>query len=439
MPLPIPKQNGGWLEPADPAFETVAYLRSTQGIRDRCGHLFAIAEDDRLNHFRCDLSKLDAVADYVIQTMQAAYPTGNIPLHSRWRHFATGGIDRIADLNTHLATTDPLEVARSQVDLVVTSVLLDAGAGAAWRYTEPETGQVFSRSEGLAVASFRLFLQGGFSSVSDRPLQADAIGLQTFSADRLQHGFQITANNPLVGVAGRVELMQRLGVALCQNPQLFGQPQQPSGQPQFRPGNLVDYLLKQASAGNATGQPIQLPASRVLDAVLAGFGSIWAGRLTLAGVNLGDVWHHTALPDRGVGSQLVPFHKLSQWLTYSLLEPLQTVGITITNLDDLTGLPEYRNGGLFLDLGVLQPKHPEVTSQPHAPDSEVIVEWRALTVILLDRLAEVVRHKLGQTAIEFPLAKLLEGGTWAAGRRIAAELRPGGTPPIQILSDGTVF
>jgi hypothetical protein len=186
-------------------------------------------------------------------------------------------------------------------------------------------------------------------------------------------------------------------------------------------------------------QSNQLEAQQVFEAVLEGFSDIWEGRVTLANTNMGDVWFHSALPDRGIGSQLVPFHKLSQWLTYSLLEPLQELGLEITHLDQLTGLSEYRNGGLCVDLGLLQPKHSGVLKEVHLPDSEVIVEWRALTVILLDRIAATVRQKLGMDAQSLPLVKVLEGGTWAAGRKIAAELRPGGTPPIQIISDGTVF
>lgn len=429
---PIPKQDGGWLDPIDPAFPTIQYLLSTRAIRDRCHYLFELARADQLAHFRCELSQLEIVADYVMQTMQQTHPTGNIPIHSRWRHFEAGGINRIATLNECFATMDPVEAARSHIDLVVTSVLLDAGAGADWYYHEVETGQVFQRSEGLAVASVHLFLQGGFSSCANRPWQADALGLQQFTTDRFQQSFQVTDTNPLVGVAGRVALMQRLGTVLYRYPELFG-----TKLP--RPGNLVDYLLQNAASGTHAGTIATVSASQILAAILRGFGSIWAGRLTLAGVNLGDVWPHSALPDRGLGAQLVPFHKLSQWLTYSLVEPLQLAGITVTDLDNLTGLPEYRNGGLFVDLGVLQPKHPEVIGRPHTPDSEPIVEWRALTVALLDRLADLVRHRLGLTAAEFPLAKLLEGGTWAAGRRIAAELRPGGVPPIQIVSDGTVF
>jgi hypothetical protein len=62
-----------------------------------------------------------------------------------------------------------------------------------------------------------------------------------------------------------------------------------------------------------------------------------------------------------------------------------------------------------------------------------------MTVALLDRLAPQVRALLGVREEDFPLARMLEGGTWAAGRRIAAERRPGGGPPLTIISDGTVF
>ena len=92
---------------------------------------------------------------------------------------------------------------------------------------------------------------------------------------------------------------------------------------------------------------------------------------------------------------LVPLHKLSQWTTYSLLEPMEAAGLTVTGLDELTGLAEYRNGGLFVDGGVLVPKHEAVVTEAHAPGSAVIVEWRALTVALLDLVAVKVRERLG--------------------------------------------
>jgi hypothetical protein len=135
----------------------------------------------------------------------------------------------------------------------------------------------------------------------------------------------------------------------------------------------------------------------------------------------------------------VPFHKLSQWLVYSLIEPLADAGFNVTDIDGLTGLAEYRNGGLFLDCGIIVPRDETLLRQRLDPSSEAVVEWRALTVALLDRLAVGVRGGLGKSAAEFPLAKVLEGGSWAAGREIAAERRPDGAAPLTIVSDGTLF
>jgi len=122
-----------------------------------------------------------------------------------------------------------------------------------------------------------------------------------------------------------------------------------------------------------------------------------------------------------------------------LIEPLADAGFKITGLDGLTGLAEYRNGGLLLDCGVIVAHDRDLLRHPLDPLEEPVVEWRALTVALLDRLAERVRDRLGLNAAEFPLAKMLEGGTWAAGREIAAEIRPGGGAPLAIASDGTLF
>ena len=395
----------------------INYLRSAQAVRDRCGQLFDTCLQGDLKHFACDLSSLDRVADYVIETTQEQYPDFNIPFHSRWRHFDVGGIPRQQQLEQALSGS-ALEKARAKVDLAVTSVLLDAGAGADWRYFEAGTGH-FARSEGLAVASFHLFMEGAFSSQPET-MQVDADGLRQLSQAKLEAGFQVSETNPLVGLEGRLKLLHKLGQALSSQPERFGDPP--------RPGHLVDYLHQYA--------PIK--AADLLTEVLEGFSSIWSGRIEVAGIHLGDVWCHPALGKDPL-AQLVPFHKLSQWLTYSLVEPLTEAGIEVVELDGLTGLAEYRNGGLCLDLGLLQPKHSGILGQAHSPSSEVIVEWRALTVAMLDRIAARVREKLGLSSAELPLIKVLEGGTWSAGRRIAKQLRATGEPPILLDSDGTVF
>jgi hypothetical protein len=113
--------------------------------------------------------------------------------------------------------------------------------------------------------------------------------------------------------------------------------------------------------------------------------------------------------------------------------------VTVTNLNALTGLAEYRNGGLCVDLGLLVPKTAAITRESHLPSSPIVVEWRALTVMMLDLIGDRVGELLGKSSTDLPLIKVLEGGTWAAGRRIAKQLRPDGAPPIAIQSDGTVF
>ncbi|HKC32943.1 MAG TPA: DUF1688 family protein, partial [Xanthobacteraceae bacterium] len=104
----------------------------------------------------------------------------------------------------------------------------------------------------------------------------------------------------------------------------------------------------------------------------------------------------------------------------------------------LTGLPEYRNGGLLVDTGVISPRAPLDPARRHEVASEFIVEWRALTVAVMDRLREATRRQLGVASLS--MAQLLQGGSWSAGRAIAAQLRPpDGPPPIAVQADGTVF
>jgi hypothetical protein len=409
---------------ADAAAAAVAFLRRPETIRERCHALLALAEADRLPHFALRPERMDAAAEYVVDTIRARHPDLAIPYHARWRHFAAGGRDRWGELASTLGGLQPAERARLRVELCVVSVLLDAGAGAAWAYTEPGTGAVLRRSEGLAVASLHAFRAGLFSGdPAKRPLRADADGLARMDAAALGRAFQAGPGNPLEGLEGRAALMRNLGAALRGRPDLFG-----ADPPRI--GGLHDRLL-----GEASGQG--LPARAILAAVLDGFGAIWPGRIALGGIGLGDVWRHPMAAPDGPAPGLVPFHKLSQWLAYSLVEVFEEAGVPVLGLDALTGLPEYRNGGLLLDLGVLAPRDRRLALEPLPVGHEAVVEWRALTVALLDRLAERVRARLERPGM--PLARILEGGTWAAGRRVAAALRPDGGPPLRVLSDGTVF
>jgi hypothetical protein len=384
-------------------------LLSAAAVRERAHEMLAAALAGEVTEWRVELARLEGAADLTAQVVREAYPDLDVPFHARWRHFAVGGHDLWAELDK--PRSDPTERARAAFDLAITSVLLDAGAGPGWRYRDA-TGAVLGRSEGLGVASFRMFESGALSADPADPLRAD--GLAKVDAAVLAKAFQVTADNPLVGLEGRAALLRRLGEAVG------------------RPGALFEVMAARTVDGT-------LPAPAILEVLLEALGPIWPGRLALSGVPLGDCWRHPAIRRDDATDGFMPIHKLSQWLAYSLIEPLEAAGVRVVDVDGLTGLAEYRNGGLFVDAGVLTLTDPEAAGRAHPVEGPLVVGWRALTVALLDRLAPMVRERLGVSAEAFPLARMLEGGTWAAGRRIAASLRPGGGPPITVISDGTVF
>ena len=398
-----------------PSASEVSALLSADAVRARCAIVSEAVERGETRNFRLVPGQLDEAVRRVVDVTRRRYPDLEVPHHSRWRHFSTVGIGCLI-LVVPGADTD--ETARARIDLAILSVLLDAGAGPHWRYRDVATGQILSRSEGLAVASLRAMQSGLFSADPETPWRADAAALAQITPERLALAFQHTAENELAGFEGRAALLRRLGEVCAASPSLFGAP--------ARLGGLYDCW-------SARGE--SLPAAEILRTLLHVFAPIWPPRISVAGVPLGDCGRHSAIP----GDGLVPFHKLCQWLAYSLIEPLDAAGLRVVELDGLTGLAEYRNGGLFLDCGVIEPREPGLLQRPLDPLSEPIVEWRALTVTLLDRLAILVREQLGKSAHEFPLVKVLEGGSWAAGREIAFERRADGSPPLSIVTDGTLF
>jgi Protein of unknown function (DUF1688) len=403
-----------------------ATLRSPDTIRARCRNVLEAGVRGELAWFDVRLDELEGAAQFTAELTRTRYPDLEVPPHSRFAHFEAGGIGRLATLERALGGLSRRERARTLIDLVVVSVLLDAGAGMRWHYREPDTGCTLGRSEGLAIASLAWAKSGALSS-QGKAYQVDAEGLSAVSEASLRAAFQVDADNPLVGVEGRVHLLRALGEALRERSDVFGR--------EARIGGLYDYLFARATDG-------RLPAPAILAAVLEGLGGIWPGRLTLEGEPLGDVWQHSAAGGEGPSRGYVPFHKLSQWLSYSLLHPLSVGEIEVTELGRMTGLAEYRNGGLFIDGGVLAPKDPRIAREEHDVSSPVIVEWRALTVALLDEIAPLVRSELGFVKDDehaLPLCAVLEGGTWAAGRELARRARQDGGPPIRVRSDGTVF
>lgn len=197
----------------------------------------------------------------------------------------------------------------------------------------------------------------------------------------------------------------------------------------FRPGFLLDHLLAHGISNKSTGK-MEVHIDVLWTVVMQGLAGVWPPtRTVLDGTYLGDVWPSKAMAKISAlsssplkefpGSEsFVCFHKLSQWLTYSLMEPLMLANIEFTGVDGMTGLAEYRNGGLFVDYGVLELKKsisiPPNTIPRFQVWDDVVVEWRALTVVLLDKTADLVRERLSVSAADLPLAKILEAGMFVS-------------------------
>jgi len=401
-------------------------LLRADAVRISAQRMLAVALDGGLDDWTVDLERLIPTAGFVAGIVRERYPRLDVPVHSRWRHFVFGSRDLWDEVVVRANWTGADAQARSAFDLVITSVLLDAGAGAEWRYHDRATGLVVARSEGLALASLRWFERGELSDNPGEPYRVDAAALRRVDSQAIQGAFQAGEGNQLLGLEGRAALLNRLGAVMESRPDLFAILDSP------RPGGLFDALRSRALNR-------RLPAATIFETLLEALGPMWEARPILSGVPLGDCWPHPALAGDRPEDAYVPLHKLSQWLTYSLIEPLENAGISVSDVHELTGLAEYRNGGLLVDMGVLVPRHLTALSKTYAVADPFVVGWRALTVALLDRLTPLVGAELGLTPDLFPLARVLEGGTWAAGRVIARKTRAAGGPPFHIVSDGTVF
>ncbi|EME43293.1 hypothetical protein DOTSEDRAFT_89200 [Dothistroma septosporum NZE10] len=448
--IPLPKAP-------DPNLDPAGYLRSIYAVRERSKLVLDKAKRNQLRHFNVDMSKFPDTAQYVVSIIKRDFAPDyhTIPPHGRWQHFEVGGRPRVEQLmQTWPSTVDNQERTRRLIDLFLVSVLLDAGAGTKWQYRSKESGKVYKRSEGLAVASLEMFKMGLFSSKPDEPHQVDSEGLKNLTTEKMAKGLQVTDGNPIAGLEGRTKLLICLADALL-NQEIFG--------PEARPGNMLDYLLAHPST-HANSIPI-IPLPTLWDTLMNGLSAIWpATRTQIDGVALGDAWPCDSMPSHPntPWESIVPFHKLTQWLTYSLMVPMQKLAnVHFVGVELMTGLPEYRNGGLLVDTGLLTLKpddarrgleqyqmnstrqgQPNVEVVPlFTADDDVIVEWRAVTVGFLDELLAEVNSLLelsGENKLS--LAQMLEAGSWKGGREIAEVSRPNTKePPIMILSDGTVF
>ena len=204
---------------------------------------------------------------------------------------------------------------------------------------------------------------------------------------------------------------------------------------------MIDYLISHPTTLASSVPVIALPT--LWNVLMDGLAPIWpSSRTTIASTPLGDAWPCSTMPSSPPAQPwetIVPFHKLTQWLAYSLMTPMsKLMHIHFAGTELLTGLPEYRNGGLLIDMGLLTLKEEEMErglkayhenaqkeGQPNVEvvplfetSDDVIVEWRAATVGFLDMLLGEVNSLLGLDRKDgLTLAQMLEGGTWKVCER----------------------
>lgn len=340
------------------------------------------------------------------------------------------------------------ESCRRLLDLFLVSVLLDAGAGSRWGY-KAKNGRTYKRSEGLAVASLEMFESGMFSSEVSQPCRVDGPALKQLTPEHMRTGLQVSATNPMDGLEGRTQLLIRLGQAM-DNQTFFGEDGRPgnmlgrttSSDKGQSANNTPDYLLAHPTTHDSSALIVPIPT--LWTVIMDGLGPIWpTTRTQIQGRSLGDAWPCSVLDASSdqPWAHIVPFHKLSQWLTYSLMVPMQKLmKVHFAGAELMTGLAEYRNGGLLMDTGLLvlrsedakrglalYQQNAQIEGQPNTevvpmftPDDDVVVEWRAVTVGFLDELLPEVNKMLGlQGNNKLNLAQMLEAGTWKVSQKLA--------------------
>jgi len=177
-----------------------------------------------------------------------------------------------------------------------------------------------------------MFKAGLFSGSSNK-YQVDKDGLHQLTVEKLARGLQSGPGNEMAGIEGRAQLLIRLGRAM-ENREFFGE--------DGRPGNMLDHILSHPAT--QASSVIIVPMPVLWNVLMSGLAPIWPpSRTAINGVSLGDAWPCSSMPQpaqsptspmfspfpnttgqsNGVApwESILPFHKLTQWLTYSLMQP----------------------------------------------------------------------------------------------------------------------
>ncbi len=396
-------------------------LRTTEAVRDRCRQVLAWTRAGHSPWFEVDDAALESAAQQVAALTGPQRAGRDGPIANCWRRFSAGGVDRRAWLERLLAAEPPDQRTHARIDLALVCETLGEAPDSHWSYTEAATGRVLTGREGLAVAAWHAFTAGLFSSDPQRPLQADAAGLRGVVAAPLGRVLQAGASFPPQDLHARALALRRLGEVLSEQPEVFGAAGRPSG--------LFDSVI--SPYGFAVPPTADVRAHDILSQLLMTLSGLTPGGAQVGGVPLGDCWRHPAAQGPGASQGWLPLHAGMQTITGALLEPFEWAGVQVRDRSDLTAPADADHGNLLLDTQVLRLRDPRSAQTVWSRAEAIVIEWRALTVALLDELAPRVQRHLAAGDTRRGVAALLTGRLEPVARALAL-LRPKGRPVLRV-------
>lgn len=396
--------------------------------RVRSKELTQLVLKNQSKFFTLDSSKKEEALEFLEKVILSRFQKDKIAKHGRRQHLSSKNrnyFEKVENICQKAGCTFAVE---NKLELLLLSCFLDAGAGQNWKYNDSYFNCQLVGSEALAAASTDLYLKLiSDNLISKKNISLTSDALKNMKFDEFSKSFQHDeSNNALLGAKGRYDSLTQLGSCLELHPSIFVT----SHKPELK--NIYHFF-------QSIVEHKSLNLEEVFKTIVFIFHDFFTSDTKINEINLCDSRIHSNLISLPLVGKKIPFFKLIQWMVYSIDDFFNSQGIPTINEEFLSGLAEYRNGGFFMDTNIINLKSKNLSHQSYSIDSELVTEWRALTITLLDEFLEELKIKRGYNHLN--MSKLLEGGTWIAGRKLARENRPDSpySPPIKIITDGKFF
>lgn len=353
---------------------TVERLHRLETVRERAWMLLAAVERGESEHFNLSPESVSTVALALASAIRETTPDLRPPLATLWPRLQRDHPAAVERLAASVAGLDGQGRARAGADMALLALVIAPDG------VEPGLG---------ALAQF--FAAGGTTT---RP--ADGPALNAPGLRRLLAGDTAVALpdelRPVLQDPATRQRLETLATGLEQDAETFGA--------DGRFGTLLDRIAGPARSDGLTAQGMLDRLGPLLDPVAG-------STVRIGGSIAGDIWRHPLAWADDRSRELVPFHCLLQSLVLDLVEPLAEAGIKLDGLEELTVPATRRLAADILRLGLVNPRHAAVARLRHPPGSDIVVELRALSIALADRLVDRLRQELNLTVRDLPAVRIV--------------------------------